>query len=38
VTTAAGASTFGLAMLFASNWAGLKNITLHWLQAWNSVS
>ena len=29
---------FGAAVLYVLNCAGFKNITLHWLQAKNSVS
>jgi hypothetical protein len=36
--TLGGISTFGFAVVFASNSAGLRNITLHWLQAWKGVS
>jgi hypothetical protein len=36
--TTGGISTLGLAVLFASNCAGLRNITLHWLQALKGVS
>jgi len=28
----------GLAVLFVSNRAGLRNMTEHWLHAWNGVS
>jgi hypothetical protein len=38
VTTVGGASMFGAAVLFASNCAGLRNIALQPLQAWNGVS
>jgi hypothetical protein len=38
VTTAWAASTLGAAVLFAANCAGLRNITLHWLQALNGAS
>jgi hypothetical protein len=38
VTTAGDASTLGAAVLFASNCAGLRTITLHWLQALKGVS
>jgi hypothetical protein len=38
VTTVGGASTLGATVLLASNCAGLRNITLHWLQALNGVS
>lgn len=33
VTTASGASTFGFVVLFASNWAAFRNMTLQRLQA-----
>jgi hypothetical protein len=38
VTTAGGASTFGFAVLFASNWVAFENITLQRLQALKGVS
>jgi hypothetical protein len=38
VTTAGGASTLGFAVLFASNCAALRNMTLHPLQAQKGAS
>jgi hypothetical protein len=36
--TTSGISTLAFATLFASNCAGFRNITEHWLQALNGVS
>jgi hypothetical protein len=36
--TMGGISILGFAVLFGSNCAGLRNITLHWLHALNGVS
>jgi len=38
VTTCGGASTFGFAVLLASNWLAFRNITLQRLQAKKGVS